>query len=214
MSHGFEVGQTVKKTMGVRLSGLKVIPNFYDKSTSHLNNQSEYVPVQHADGTKEKFHMGHLDLDEGAIGSAVIGKSKLGSKEAGEKLDRAKDAMYKSLGIKKGSVKKTSTIVGSDGKAVTKVTYESKTTLRELRNSLSEASFELQEVSPEMAHSILTKLGGHGNDFFDMPSASIADLDVIRRKAKYGGQNKLGRSLNRQFYHHIQKQAAKHNPNE
>ena len=62
--HHFEVGQTVKKTMGVRISGLKVIPNFFDKATSHLNYQDEYVPVKHPDGTKEKFHQGHLALDE------------------------------------------------------------------------------------------------------------------------------------------------------
>ena len=136
MSHQFKLGQKVKKTMGVRISGMTVIPDFYDKSTAHMQHQSEYVPVRHTNGTKEKFHMNHLALEESII----------------------------------------------------------------------------DEVSPEIAHSILTKLGGHGKDFFELPHGSVADLDDHRRMAKYSGKNDLGRSQNRQFYYHLQKQAAKHAP--
>lgn len=49
--------------MGVRISGLKVIPDFHDEKTSHLANYKDYVPVMHPDGTREKFHPSHLMIE-------------------------------------------------------------------------------------------------------------------------------------------------------
>jgi len=77
MGHGYKIGDTVQKTMGVRLRGLKVIHNFYDKQTAHLGNQDEYVPVQHPDGDKEKYHSSHLRLESMDISFTQLLKEKI-----------------------------------------------------------------------------------------------------------------------------------------
>lgn len=80
---------------------------------------------------------------------------------------------------------------------------------------LMDESVDIEEaVHPADAHRILNSMGGKDADYFTLKSQHLDTLEDERKKAKYSGSNSLGRGKTRQFFHHLQKQAAKYKANE
>lgn len=78
---------------------------------------------------------------------------------------------------------------------------------------LMDESFDIEEaVHPADAHRILNSMGGKDADYFTLKSQHLDTLEDERKKAKYSGSNYLGRGKTRQFFYHLQKQAAKYKP--
>lgn len=74
-------------------------------------------------------------------------------------------------------------------------------------------NIEMEEaVHPADAHRILNSMGGKDADYFTLKSQHLDTLEDERKKAKYSGSNSLGRGKTRQFFYHLQKQAAKYKP--